>query len=231
MVALLKDRAQSWYMSADGTYDRDSHAEDADAFSAHTYFMTNPSLVRPRPGAQDASRAIATSARLILSGRHRSQADAAFAAPARRASAQGAGRHCRYRLQFRAPGDLREPVAHRRHRCRTKKRSAASAATWSRPAGCMPKACADGAGGAGALPHDRRRPEASSRARRWRRRRRATPSNGAEFVRRAEARLGLARSACWRARTRRASPPKAWWPAFPTPTAWSPIWAAAAWTW
>jgi polyphosphate kinase len=44
MVALMKDRAQSWYMKADGTYERDSHAEDADAFSAHTYFMTNPSL-------------------------------------------------------------------------------------------------------------------------------------------------------------------------------------------
>ncbi|MBN9554833.1 MAG: RNA degradosome polyphosphate kinase [Alphaproteobacteria bacterium] len=44
MVALLKDRAQSWYMKADGTYSRDSHSEDADAFSAHTYFMTNPSL-------------------------------------------------------------------------------------------------------------------------------------------------------------------------------------------
>src|ERR1700761_8506191 len=44
MVALLKDRAQSWYMKPDGTYQRDSQAEDADAFSAHTYFMTNPSL-------------------------------------------------------------------------------------------------------------------------------------------------------------------------------------------
>jgi polyphosphate kinase len=44
MVALLKDRAQSWYMNADGRYERDSHSEDADAFSAHTYFMTNPSL-------------------------------------------------------------------------------------------------------------------------------------------------------------------------------------------
>jgi polyphosphate kinase len=44
MVALLKDQAQSWYMKADGTYCRDSHSEDADAFSAHTYFMTNPSL-------------------------------------------------------------------------------------------------------------------------------------------------------------------------------------------
>jgi polyphosphate kinase len=44
MVALLKDQAQSWYMKADGSYIRDSHSEDADAFSAHTYFMTNPSL-------------------------------------------------------------------------------------------------------------------------------------------------------------------------------------------
>jgi polyphosphate kinase len=44
MVALLKDQAQSWYMQADGSYTRDPHAEDADAFSAHTYFMTNPSL-------------------------------------------------------------------------------------------------------------------------------------------------------------------------------------------
>jgi polyphosphate kinase len=44
MVAQMKDQAQSWYMQPDGTYVRDSHSEDADAFSAHTYFMTNPSL-------------------------------------------------------------------------------------------------------------------------------------------------------------------------------------------
>ena len=44
MVAQLKDQAQSWYMEPDGRYVRDSHSEDADAFSAHTYFMTNPSL-------------------------------------------------------------------------------------------------------------------------------------------------------------------------------------------
>lgn len=44
MVAQLKDQAQSWYMEPDGHYVRDSHAEDPDAFSAHTYFMTNPSL-------------------------------------------------------------------------------------------------------------------------------------------------------------------------------------------
>ncbi|MGH6827598.1 MAG: polyphosphate kinase 1, partial [Rhizomicrobium sp.] len=44
MVALLKDRAQSWYMKSDGGYCRDSRSEDEGAFSAHTYFMTNPSL-------------------------------------------------------------------------------------------------------------------------------------------------------------------------------------------
>ena len=44
MVALLKDQAQSWHMQADGAYVRDARAESPDAFSAHTYFMTNPSL-------------------------------------------------------------------------------------------------------------------------------------------------------------------------------------------
>jgi polyphosphate kinase len=44
MVALLKDQAQSWHMSADGSYARDAEASSPEAFSAHTYFMTNPSL-------------------------------------------------------------------------------------------------------------------------------------------------------------------------------------------
>jgi polyphosphate kinase len=44
MVALLKDQAQSWHMAADGTYTRDARSDREDAFSAHTYFMTNPSL-------------------------------------------------------------------------------------------------------------------------------------------------------------------------------------------
>jgi polyphosphate kinase len=44
MVALLKDQAQSWHMASDGTYARDPNADREDAFSAHTYFMTNPSL-------------------------------------------------------------------------------------------------------------------------------------------------------------------------------------------
>jgi polyphosphate kinase len=44
MVALLKDQAQSWSLSGDGVYQRDPASESADAFSAHEYFMTNPSL-------------------------------------------------------------------------------------------------------------------------------------------------------------------------------------------
>ena len=45
MVALLKDQAQSWYMQR-GRHlcPRSARPSDADAFSAHTYFMTNPSL-------------------------------------------------------------------------------------------------------------------------------------------------------------------------------------------
>jgi len=44
MVALLKDQAQSWQMMPDSTYVRDPLAMAPDAFCAHTYFMTNPSL-------------------------------------------------------------------------------------------------------------------------------------------------------------------------------------------
>lgn len=44
LVAQIKDQAQSWYMKADGSYVRDEASGAPDAFSAHTYFMTNPSL-------------------------------------------------------------------------------------------------------------------------------------------------------------------------------------------
>jgi len=44
MVALFKDTAQTWWMSGDGTYQRDPAGSEPNAFSAHTYFMTNPSL-------------------------------------------------------------------------------------------------------------------------------------------------------------------------------------------
>ena len=42
MVANLRDTLQSWNLAADGTYTR--VAAEEDGFSAHTYFMTNPSL-------------------------------------------------------------------------------------------------------------------------------------------------------------------------------------------
>jgi polyphosphate kinase len=42
MVANFRDTLQSWSLSSDGSYDR--VAVDDETFSAHTYFMTNPSL-------------------------------------------------------------------------------------------------------------------------------------------------------------------------------------------
>jgi polyphosphate kinase len=44
MVANLNDEAQSWTLSADGTYRRYHTAGVRKPFSAHDYFMTNPSL-------------------------------------------------------------------------------------------------------------------------------------------------------------------------------------------
>jgi polyphosphate kinase len=42
MVANLRDTLQSWNLAPDGTYTK--VAVDDEGFSAHTYFMTNPSL-------------------------------------------------------------------------------------------------------------------------------------------------------------------------------------------
>ncbi len=42
MIANFNDQAQSWSLAPDGSFHRDRSGKDA--FSAHTYFMTNPSL-------------------------------------------------------------------------------------------------------------------------------------------------------------------------------------------
>jgi polyphosphate kinase len=59
MVANLNDEAQSWTMDADGVYTRVSPADPAKPFSAHVYFMRNPSLSgRGRALSSDAPQAI-----------------------------------------------------------------------------------------------------------------------------------------------------------------------------
>jgi len=44
MVANLNDEQQSWIMGEDGVYERMELRPDTETFSAHTYFMDNPSL-------------------------------------------------------------------------------------------------------------------------------------------------------------------------------------------
>ncbi len=44
MVANLNDEQQTWLMRSDGTYSRQKPADPEQAFSAHRYFMDNPSL-------------------------------------------------------------------------------------------------------------------------------------------------------------------------------------------
>jgi polyphosphate kinase len=64
MVANLKDQAQSWYLRADGVYTRDPAFDRPEAFSAHTYFMTNPSLSgRGRALKVDTPSSVATANR------------------------------------------------------------------------------------------------------------------------------------------------------------------------
>jgi polyphosphate kinase len=59
MVANLNDEAQSWTLDSQGAYHRDPAWQNPKAFSAHEYFMTNPSLsgrghkVRDLPRAFD----------------------------------------------------------------------------------------------------------------------------------------------------------------------------------
>jgi polyphosphate kinase len=58
MVANLKDEAQSWTLGPDGQYRRDPAWDDPNAFSAHEYFITNPSLSGRGHKVKDMPRAI-----------------------------------------------------------------------------------------------------------------------------------------------------------------------------
>ena len=58
MLANLKDEAQSWTLDQDGRYSRDPSWDHPGAFSAHEYFMTNPSLSGRGQKVKDMPRAI-----------------------------------------------------------------------------------------------------------------------------------------------------------------------------
>ena len=57
MVANLNDEAQSWRLDSEGHYARDPAWDSKGAFSAHEYFMTNPSLSGRGHHVQDLPRA------------------------------------------------------------------------------------------------------------------------------------------------------------------------------
>jgi len=57
MVASLNDEAQSWYLESDGSYIRFDTRKVRKSFSAHEYFMTNPSLSGRGRGVKQLPRA------------------------------------------------------------------------------------------------------------------------------------------------------------------------------
>jgi polyphosphate kinase len=57
MVANINDEAHSWEMDADGRYRRAPGWDAPNAFSAHQYFMTNPSLSGRGQKVKDLPRA------------------------------------------------------------------------------------------------------------------------------------------------------------------------------
>lgn len=59
MAANLADQAQSWMLSADGSYNRHTAQDRSRLFSCHRFFMENPSLSgRGRVGAEDVPQLI-----------------------------------------------------------------------------------------------------------------------------------------------------------------------------
>ena len=98
-----KDEAQSWRLGPDGDYTRDS--ADPDAFSAHTYFMTNPSLSGRGSALQTAARPLVAPAG-HRKGRALEHARRGCAVVARRRRAARTRRRRRCRLQLAAPRRL-----------------------------------------------------------------------------------------------------------------------------
>jgi len=58
LIAALKDEAQSWTLDGEGRYTRDPQWQSTAAFSAHEYFMTNPSLSGRGQNVHDLPRAL-----------------------------------------------------------------------------------------------------------------------------------------------------------------------------
>ncbi len=58
MMATMRDQAQTWWLDATGAYDRDPAWREPGAFSAHEYFMTNPSLSGRGHKVKDMPRAL-----------------------------------------------------------------------------------------------------------------------------------------------------------------------------
>ena len=88
MVANINDEAQSWNLDAQGAYHRAQGWDAPSAFSAHQYFMTNPSLSGRGQKVKDLPRAF----------EHVGDRKIAPAPEGRRGH--------RHRLQFRPPGHL-----------------------------------------------------------------------------------------------------------------------------
>ena len=57
-MATMRDQAQTWWLDATGAYDRDPAWSEPGAFSAHEYFMTNPSLSGRGQKVKDMPRAL-----------------------------------------------------------------------------------------------------------------------------------------------------------------------------
>ncbi len=58
MMATMRDQAQTWWLDATGAFERDSAWREPGAFSAHEYFMTNPSLSGRGHKVKDMPRAL-----------------------------------------------------------------------------------------------------------------------------------------------------------------------------